>query len=102
MFYKGYFIVFFMKKEIKVYLQAPLSTSDSLYYKNLLKYPPKNVNYETNISSSGIITSKRKLFLNNFLKNNLRKIAGIFNLPILNIHKTPETDASVIHCVDPI
>ncbi len=85
-------------KKFKVYLQAPLSTSDSLYYKNLLKYPPKNVIYETNILSSGIITNKRKFFFNSFFKNTARWILEQINYPILSLHKTAENKSNIVHC----
>lgn len=86
-----------VSKKIKVYLQTPLKTSDSLYYKNILEIPPKDVEYETNVSCSGIITNKKKFFINN-LKNFLRKFLEIVNHPILNLHKTPERDIGLIHC----
>ncbi len=87
-----------MAKKVNIYLQAPLSTSDSLYYKNLLTFPPKNVQYKTNINSSGIITSKRKFFLNSFFKNKARYILEKINYPILSLHKTPVNNTEIIHC----
>lgn len=84
-------------KKISVYLQAPLSISDSLYYKNLLKFPPKNIDYKTNIKSSGILTNKRKFAAIVFVKNILRKILWKIDYPILNAPLTPENASRIIH-----
>lgn len=83
---------------MKVYLRAPLKTSDSKYYKYLLEFPPKNVSYETNISNAGIITSKQRFLFNSILKRYVRKFLERINYPILNIHSIEKTTADLIHC----
>lgn len=86
-----------MKDKIKVYLKTPLGISDSLYYKNLLDYPPENVEYKTNISSSGMIINKNRRKIFNYLKNLIKRILQITRIPILNIHKVNE-EVDLIHC----
>lgn len=85
-------------KKIKVFLQTPLNTSDSLYYKNLIKYPPKSIEYKTNISSSGVITNHKKLMFKTHVKNFIRRLIDRFNLPILNSVKTRHRKIDLIHC----
>lgn len=84
--------------KVRVFLQAPLSTSDSLYYKNLLKYSPDNIDYKTNLVSSGMITSHKKLMIKTKVKNFIRRFIDRSNLPILNSIKTRQTEIDLIHC----
>jgi len=85
-------------KKIKVYLQAPLNTSDSLYYKNLINFSPGNVEYKTNISSSGVITNHKTLMFKTHVKNFIRRLIDRSNLPILNSVLTKEKNMDLIHC----
>jgi len=85
-------------KKIRVYLQAPLSTSDSLYYKNLIQFPPKEVEYTTNISTSGMITNHKRLMIKTHLKNYIRRLIEKSKLPILNKVFTKEKNVDLIHC----
>lgn len=83
---------------MKVYLQAPLSTSDSLYYKNLINFPPEGINYKTNIVSSGMITNHKRLMIKTKVKNFIRRLINRSNLPILNSVLTKEKEIDLIHC----
>jgi len=86
-------------KKIKVYLRTPLSTSDSLYYKNLINFPPEKIEYKTNISSMGLISSQKKFRMFNIFKRIARGIPNFFNFPVLNAHFTNvESDVKLIHC----
>ena len=91
-------------KKIKVYLQSPLGFSDSLYYKNLLKFPPENVEYSTNISSANIITNKSFFKTFNLLKKIIRDGISLTNYPLLMIFKNKSENRNIdlIHCAHSI
>jgi len=85
-------------KKIKVYLQYPWKVSDSQYYKNLVEYPPEEIEY-LNSKDVGIITKKKKFILSNLQKSLIRRIMGILNFPFPNIHLTnPKKECEIIHC----
>ena len=89
-----------MKKEkLKVFLQYPWKISDSQYYKNILDYPPKGVEYLSEKTRVGMITNKKKLaFLNSF-KAHARSFVKKFRLNIPNMKKTRnDIDYDLIHC----
>jgi glycosyltransferase involved in cell wall biosynthesis len=84
--------------KIKAYLQYPWKVSDSQYYKNLIEYPPEEIEY-LDSRDTGAITKKKKFILSNYQKTAIRRISGFLNLPFPNIHLTsPNKDCDVIHC----
>jgi len=84
-------------KKIKVHLQYPWSFPDSSYYKSILKYPPKNVEF-VNFKQEEFkgISSGKKFKRINKIKNLLRKVLYVLKLP--NIIKTKKTNFDIIHC----
>ncbi len=82
---------------IKVYLQRPWKATDSPYYKFLREFPPEGVNYK-NISEFGLLQSQRKFKLNNFAKQNLKKIIKKLSPSLPNAHLSPKGDYNLIHC----
>lgn len=86
-------------KKIKIYMQYPWIVSDSNYYKYLLEYPPKNVDYINKIKKIGNITDKKKFKINNYIKQNLKKIITRIYRPIPNVHFTKNANKyDLIHC----
>ena len=86
-------------EKIKIYLQYPWKISDSQYYKNIIEYPPKGIEYFSNKEKAGMIINKKKLKLANFVKRIARSTAEKYGLVILNLHHT-QTNKSydLIHC----
>ncbi len=84
---------------IDIYLQYPWKFPDSPYYKYLVNYPPKGVNY-INVKKQrfGVVTSKKKFALLNFTKKSVRFVLNKFKLPIPNAHISPTQDYDLIHC----
>lgn len=85
--------------KIKVFLHYPWKFPDSSYYKNILNYPPKNVNYVNYSKSSKkmeVIGSSKKFESMRVLKNRIRKVLKIFHLP--NLTFTFRKDFDLIHC----
>jgi glycosyltransferase involved in cell wall biosynthesis len=84
--------------KIKVYLQYPWKFPDSPYYKYLVEYPPKNVQYLNVDKQKGVITNKKFLRISNLLKKHLRRFVNIFKITFPNAHLTPGGDYDLIHC----
>ena len=80
---------------IKIYLKYPWKVIDSSYYRNLLNFPPKEVEY-VNKKDFRSINSKTGFRINTFLKNRARKIINIIKIP--NIVFPKSNDADLIHC----
>jgi len=87
-------------KKIKVYLQYPIKVSDSSYYKYLLTNPPNNVDYiNFEKKDLGVIQSKKKILLFNFLKDNVRRIVRALKIQVPNAHLTHSKKRyDIIHC----
>lgn len=83
-----------MENKIKVYLQYPWRFIDSSYYKNILNYPPRNVDF---VNKSGIrtINTGRGFRINWILKESVRKAARFLRIP--NITYTKK-QSDLIHC----
>ena len=85
--------------KIKIYLQYPWKFPDSPYYKSLLKYPPRRIDYINTNQKEQLITKKSKFFFSNKIKSNIRKIFGALNLPFINAHLTKiGKKYDLIHC----
>lgn len=88
------------KKEIKVHLQYPWKFPDSSYYKNILEYSPKGVDYVNYHKQKGekmrIIGSSQQFEAMRKFKNFLRKILGIAKLP--NLTYSRGRNFNLIHC----
>ncbi|MBI3623771.1 glycosyltransferase family 4 protein [Candidatus Pacearchaeota archaeon] len=84
-------------KKIKVYLQHPWRFPDSPYYKYLIGYPPRNVEYFNTENQKGAITKKSKFILSSYLKR-ARHYANKLRLPFPNMRLTKEGDYNLIHC----
>jgi len=86
-----------MDKKIKVHLQYPWSFPDSSYYKSILKYPPKNVEFVNSKQDKfkGISSGRKFKFMGN-LKHFARKILTTLKVP--NLIKTKQGDYDLIHC----
>jgi glycosyltransferase involved in cell wall biosynthesis len=86
-------------KKIKVYIQYPWKVSDSQYYKSLVDFPPEKIEFLKSEVKRGIIVDKKKIFLANFIKENIRKIFQKTNFPVINKRLTKiEEDFDIIHC----
>ncbi len=86
-------------KEIKVYMQFPWKFGDSNYYKYLLEYPPEKIEYISNIKHLGNITSKKKFKINDFIKQNIKKVLRWTYPSIPNAHLTRcNKSYDLIHC----
>jgi len=87
-------------KSIKVYLQYPWKLPDSSYYKNMLEYLPRAVDFINYKKSSKkkieVIGSSKKFEQIRVFKNFIRKILGILHLP--NLTFTFNRDFDLIHC----
>ena len=79
----------------KVYFQYPWKFTDSSYYRNLLNYPPKGIDY-VNKNKQTTIDSKTGFIINKFLKNQTRKIIKLIKIP--NITYTKNEECEIIHC----
>jgi len=87
-------------KKIKVLLQYPWKFPDSSYYKNILDYPPKKIEFINYKKSSGkkfeVIGSSKKFEQMRKFKNSLRKILNFLRLP--NLTYSFKTNYDLIHC----
>ena len=84
-------------KKIKVYLQKPWRFSDSSYYKYIVKYPPKNVEFLNVKGDEGAVSDAKKMVFLHALKRNIRKILTPFSVP--NAHLTRfRGKYDLIHC----
>jgi len=87
------------KKKIKIWLQYPRKFPDSPYYKYLVESPPQEVKYLNAEIQKGVVIDKRKGFMSNSLKQQIRDIIGFFRLPIPNLHFTrTKKNYDLIHC----
>jgi len=80
---------------IKIWLQYPWKFADSSYYRNLINYPLKGVEY-LNKKMFKTINSKWGFSLNRFAKDQVRKIMKFVSVPNLTYTKNKECD--LIHC----
>ena len=80
--------------KIRVYLQYPWKYSECSYYKYMISNVPK-VDY-VNIQEKSV--SKKKFILSNGIKKIIRSVFNIFNLSLVNQHKTRDGDYDLIHC----
>lgn len=97
--FKGECFDEFMRDEkIRVDLQYPWKFPDSSYYKNILDYPPKNVNYVNYNKSSKmeVIGSSKKFEVMRVSKNLIRKFLKVLHVP--NLIFTTRKDFDLIHC----
>lgn len=86
-------------KKLKVYIKYPWVVSDSQYYKNIINYPPRDIEFVNSENRVGIITNKKTFFISNFLKKGIRFFTGLFDLPIANAHFVKsEKEFDLIHC----
>ena len=88
-------------KEIKIFMQYPWKSGDSSYYKNILDFPSKDiefVNYsKDNAKKFEIIGSSKKFEQVRKLKNTLRKILGFLKIPNLTYSRHSK-NFDLIHC----
>lgn len=84
-------------KKVKVYLQYPWKFPDSPFYKYLIDYPPKNIEYLNAENQKGPITRKGKFALSWYLKR-ARHYANRLRLPFPNMHLTKNENYDLIHC----
>jgi glycosyltransferase involved in cell wall biosynthesis len=88
-----------MEKEMKIYLQYPWKFPDSPYYKYLIDSLPKNIEFINTKKQKGVITSKTKFWISNFLKKIIRKSVSLLHLSIPNAHLTRTNQKyDLIHC----
>lgn len=88
-----------MPKTIRILLQYPWKFPDSSYYKNILDYPSKDiefVNYKKQDKKMEIIGSSKKFEQMRKFKNIIRKVLKIFRMPNLTYSKIKNYD--LIHC----
>ncbi len=86
-----------MKNKIKVYLQFPWRFSDPIFYKSMIKYPPKSIEYifKDNIKSKKNLNFS---FLNKVKKTIRAILQKIYpSLPNARLTKTKEK-YDLIHC----
>lgn len=84
---------------IKIFLQYPWKFPDSPYYKNLLNFPPLEVEYLNAKGKPGIITSRAHFFLSQKIKNFIKNTPQRFGITIVNAHKTKtQKKYDLIHC----
>ena len=82
---------------MKVYLQYPWKFPDSMYYRYLLNYPPRGINF-VNVKKErfGIITSSLKFKVLNKVKNIFRGGLELIKIPNLTYSFIDKVD--LIHC----
>ncbi len=84
---------------MKVYLQYPWAFPDSTYYKTLINYPSKGIEYLNTFKiKEGPTVSRNNFFLSNFLKRNIRLCFRLFKNSLPNAHLSPKGDYDLIHC----
>ncbi len=85
---------------MKIFLQYPWRFKDSPYYKYLIEYPPKEIEY-VNVKKEkpDVIISKRKFTFVNKLKKVIRQTLTELHLSIPNVHlTTTNQEYDLIHC----
>ena len=86
-------------KKIKVFMQFPWKFCDSNYYKYLLDCPPNNVIYISKMKNPGNTINLSKLKINNYVKQNIKKIIRKLNPDMPNEHFTKAAEKyNLIHC----
>ncbi len=83
---------------IKVYIQYPWKFPDSPYYKSLIEFPAKNIEYILDKKQKEVIINKNFFWVSNFLKRNIRRLANISQISFPNAHLSPKGDYDIIHC----
>jgi len=84
-------------KKIKVYLQRPWKFADSSYYKYLVKYPPKEIEFLNVRGDEGAIESGKKMRFLQKIKQTIKKFLSPFSIP--NVHLTRyKGEYDLIHC----
>lgn len=87
------------KEKLRVYLQYPWKFTDSTYYKNLTKYPLGSLEYVGSRIGGTPIQSAWLLKLNNFFKQNAKKIIQKICPGLPNAHLTRIKEKyDLIHC----
>jgi len=81
--------------KINVLLKSPWKFVDSPYYKNLVSYPPENVNFLINWSKVNTIVSPKLFVIRNTIKGVLRKTLEITKIPNLVF---TSSGVDLIHC----
>lgn len=88
-----------MNKQIKVYLQYPWKVSDSQYYKSIIDFPPKGIEYLKSKVKKGMILDKKKILFANLIKEIIRRAFKKTNFPVINKRFTKiQEDFDLIHC----
>lgn len=88
-----------MDKKIKVYMQFPWRFCDSNYYKYLLDYPPKGIQYLSKIKNPGNTINVRKLKINSWMKQSIKNLIKKINASMPNAHFTKTSQKyDLIHC----
>jgi glycosyltransferase involved in cell wall biosynthesis len=87
--------------KIKVFLQYPWKSPDSSYYKNIIDFPPENIEFVNNTGDNQnkkfeVIGSSKEFENKRRLKNFLRNVLKFFKIP--NLVYTPKGDYNLIHC----
>jgi len=86
-------------EKIKIYLQFPLRRSECTYYKYLVEDTPKEYSYINSEKSKGIIESKNKKKIFDFVKKFSRNLVRKLKLPLPNAHITiTNKKYDLIHC----
>ena len=84
---------------MKIFIQYPWKVSDSMYYKSLVKNPPKGIDYISLQKRQGMITNPTIFSILSFCKRHIRELIEKTKLPILNMHKTTyKGNYDLIHC----
>ncbi len=84
---------------IKVYMQYPLKTSDSQYYKSIISNPPENIKYVSETKKLGMITDKKMFNVRSFLKKYSTLIVQLLGISIPNLWETRTSEKyDLIHC----
>jgi hypothetical protein len=75
-----------MKNKINVYLQKPLNISDSIYYKYLVRYSPKGVQYLGKGNNNAFLVKGKNFKLIFTLKQVIKFFLKIFNFSRPNVY----------------
>lgn len=86
------------KRNLKVYLQYPWKFPDSPYYKYLISFPPKNIEYLGIKKRIGVITNKNLFRISNLLKKIIRFVLNLIHPSMANAHQSPKGNYDLIHC----